>query len=129
MQKMENSWYEEDIFYIVLWFAHLMYVAENYKAIKSSELWISLHCTLFFYRYACCQSLKASPNFADDIVQLADRRVNPSIDAITRFRAQWFSETHGTFEDMSVLESFKWIKNKEPQHLTDFVATTGGLCT
>ena len=65
-------------------------------------------------------------NFQSDIAQLADRRVNPTLDSVVSLRARWMAENHGQFDDMSVLDAMQRTKDKMPQHLIRFTETPGG---
>ena len=64
--------------------------------------------------------------FESDIEQLADRRVNPSLYAVQGLRNRWIADTHGTFDDLSVLDRIQRVKTNMPQHLIDVKETPAG---
>ena len=64
--------------------------------------------------------------FQSDIVHLADRRVNPSLDSVVSLRARWLAQNQGKFDDMSVLDAMQRAKDKMQQHLINFEQTPDG---
>lgn len=65
-------------------------------------------------------------NMESDIALLADRRVNPTVDAAISLRKRWMEQNHGSFDNISVLEMIQRLKTKMPQHMIDFTETSGG---
>ena len=45
-------------------------------------------------------------SFIDNLVQLAERRINPSASSVRNLRCRWVKEQHGGFEDHSVLDVY-----------------------
>ena len=62
----------------------------------------------------------------NDARLLADRRVNPTFNAVNALRKRWMGENHGSFDDSSVLASLERLKRKMPQHLIEVSETSDG---
>lgn len=52
----------------------------------------------------------------EDITLLADRRVNPTLSTVKNLRARWMESHHGGYDDISVIEALRLVKERMPQH-------------